>query len=165
MKKLALLMFAIMILGCGNETTVVEEPEPIIEEPPPITQVSAPNVILGEHFRFDPGPVWIEHADIIDGAVDVDPEPFNLAGIHIELGGFPILSRVDLRIDGGVSLRWLPRGVVADHAGIGNHIWIKPVEGGPLLEFDTAYIITVYAQNVICESTFGKIQFRTKRKP
>ena len=32
MKKLALMMFALLILGCGTEKPAVEEPEPVVEE-------------------------------------------------------------------------------------------------------------------------------------
>ena len=59
MKKLVLLMFAILILGCDTETPVVEEPEPVIEEPPPVVmedehalllhQTNLPIDILGFH--------------------------------------------------------------------------------------------------------------------
>ena len=45
MKKLALFLFAILILGCDTETPVVEEPEPIIQE-------HTPTAASGERFRF-----------------------------------------------------------------------------------------------------------------
>ena len=157
MKKLALLMFAILILSCDTETPVVEEPLPVIE-------ASAPDVALGEHLRLDFGPIGIMDADIIDGDVDVDPEPFNKAGIRLVLNGLPFLYRVDLRVDGGASLGWLPRGVV-HHADIEGDIRITPVDGRLLLEFNTAYIITFFAQNFACDISIEEIRFRTKPKP
>ena len=164
MQKLSLVIFAILILGCGTEKPVVEEPEPVIEEPPPVTQASAPGVASGEHFRIDYPPIWIEQADINDGDFNVNPKRFNLNGIRLVFNGHPFLVRVDLRVDGGASLGWSPRGVV-EHADIFRHIEIEPVAGRPLLEFDTAYIITFYAQSFACQSTIDEIRFRTMPKP
>ena len=80
MKQLALLMLAILILGCETETPVtetpvVEEPEPVIEEPPPV-------VMEDEHaMPEDSVPPSIVEGSVRDGAVNVDPEPLNRDGM------------------------------------------------------------------------------------
>ena len=61
MKKLALLMLAILMLGCETETPVVKETLSIIEAPSPIAA-------SGEHLRLDIVGPHIEGADIADGA-------------------------------------------------------------------------------------------------
>ena len=73
MKKLSLLILAILSLGCGTETTVVEEPEPLIEEPEPVVMEEEPI----------PGP-QIVGGNVLDGDVDTDPELLNRDGIIIE---------------------------------------------------------------------------------
>ena len=83
MKKLALLMFAILILGCGTETPMVEEPPPIIEKPSPV-------VVSGEHLRIDidfPALVW---GSVQDGEENVDPDLIKAAGLSF---GFNDLIR------------------------------------------------------------------------
>ena len=49
MKKMSLLIIAILILGCGTETPVVEEPEPVVEEPEPVVEEPPPVVMEDEH--------------------------------------------------------------------------------------------------------------------
>ena len=65
MKKLSLFLFTILILGCGTETTVVEEPEPI--EPPPVEPIGHPLIAQGS---------------VKNGEVNVDPAPLNSSGIR-----------------------------------------------------------------------------------
>ena len=81
MKQLALLMLAILILGCDTETPVVEEPvveEPAVEEPPPV-------VMEDEHaMPEDTAPPEIVAGSVHDGDVNVDPEPLNRDGMVFE---------------------------------------------------------------------------------
>ena len=65
MKKLSLLMFAIL-LGCGTETPIVEEPEPVIEEPPPVVMENEPI-----------GHPLVAKGTVKHGEMNVDPEPLN----------------------------------------------------------------------------------------
>ena len=155
MKKMFVLIVAILILGCDTETPVVEEPLPIIEAPSPVAA-------SGEHFRVDiaePGIVW---STIDLGEVGVDPNL--LVGIEFAFDVNLKLYKIDLRLDGGQSLGWLPRGVV-DDKDIGQRIWLIPAPDSPMLEFDTAYVIELYVQDLECWSMKEQWPFRTKPKP
>ena len=153
MKKLAILMFSILILGCGTEKPVVEEPEPVIEEPLPI-------VVSGERFRLDVEDPKIGHGSVFDGDVGVDPAPLNLRGIAYWFNEDLKLYKIDLRLKDGESLGWFPRGLV--HERVGRVARIQPVFGLPLLEFDTEYVVTLYVQDLTCNSSSFKMRFQTK---
>ena len=74
MKKMSLLIFAILMLGCETETPVVEEPLSIIETPSPVAA-------SGEHLRVDIAEPTIAWGTVSHGEVDVDPELLH-AGIR-----------------------------------------------------------------------------------
>ena len=77
MKKLSLLMFALLILGCGIETPVVEkEPESVIEELPP-------TVVQAAYF-IDITPPTIASGTVADGDADVDHVPINQGGFRFD---------------------------------------------------------------------------------
>ena len=156
MKKMSLLIFAILILGCDTETPVVEEPLSIIKAP-------SPAAVSGEHLRVDIAEPTITWGTVSDGDVGVDPHPLH-TGIEFNFDENLKLYKIDLRLDGGQSLGWHPRGVVDDE-DIGNHIIIRPADDRQLLEFDTRYVITLYVQDLGCWSSKFQIQFRTKPKP
>jgi hypothetical protein len=152
MKKMFVLIVAILILGCDTETPVVEQPLSTIEAPSPVAA-------SGEHFRVDivePTIVW---STIDLGEVGVDPNL--IFGIEFQFGEDLKLYKIDLRLDGGQSLGWLPRGVV-DDKDIGRRIWLIPAPDSPMLEFDTAYVIGLYVQDLGCWSTKVQWPFRTK---
>ena len=157
MKKLALLMLALLILGCETETPVVEEPLSVIEAPSPVAA-------SGEHFRLDIVPLHLVGGDVADGDNGVNPEPLNQAGIRLEADKDLKLYKIDLRLDDGKSLGWLPRGVV-DDKDIGDLIRIMPAADSTLLEVDTVYVIGLYMQDLGCLSLNRQLRFRTKPKP
>ena len=155
MKKMSILIVAILMLGCETETPIVEEPLSIIEAPSPVAA-------SGEHFRVDivePTIVW---STIDRGEVGVDPNL--LVGIEFQFDEDLKLYKIDLRLDGGQSLGWLPRGVV-DDKDIGQRIRLIPAPDSPMLEFDTAYVIELYVQDLECWSMKEQWPFRTKPKP
>ena len=171
MKKLALLILAILILGCGTENTVVdesvvEEPEPVIEEPTPI--VEEPKPVIGEPLlavaapALSPGPIPQE-PEPPKIEVDVDPELHNADGFRYECLADLKLYIADLRRRGGESLHWLPQGVVRDKdINIGNVVVIKPGPNSQLLEFDTEYVISIFTQDLDCNIKHYIRRFRTK---
>ena len=156
MKKMSLLIFAILMLGCETETPVVEQPLSIIEAPSPVAA-------SGEHLRVDIVEPTIMWGTVSDGDADVDPGPLH-AGIRFDFDENLKLYKIDLRLDGGQSLGWLPRGVV-DDKDIGDRIEMIPAADSQMLEFDTAYVITLYVQDLSCWSSKFRIRFRTKPKP
>ena len=159
MKKLSLLMFAILTLGCGTEQPVVEEPvveepEPIIEEPPPVIEEPLPVVV-----EDDPNlPPEIAEGSVADGDLDVDPEPLNRTGIVFRFSERLRLYTADILFEGN-SLGWFPRDVV-DRPG--KLVQIIPMVESPLLEYDTEYVIEIYVQDVGCQVFRFEIRFRTQ---
>ena len=136
---------------------VVGAPEPAIQERPPV----APS---GERFRHDIAAPAIVAGDVRDGEDNVDPEPLNANGIQFEWDEPLRKYKIDLRLDGGASLGWLPRGLVEPENPV-RHIKIMPAEGFPLLEFDTIYEINFFVQDFGCRDWEFRIMFRTKPQP
>ena len=66
MKKLALMMFALLILGCDTEKSDVKEP--VVEEPMEDEPI--------------PQPEMIAEGTVKHGEVNVDPKPLNLSGFR-----------------------------------------------------------------------------------
>ena len=144
MKKLSLLMFAILILGCGTEKPVVEEP-PVIEEPPPVP-------IEQESI----GHPLIAKGSVTHGQVNVDPEPLNRSGFRFLLTKSFLNYGVTLRKKDGPYLFWdFP-------FDIGEVLLIKHLGNSDFLEYDTEYEMVIRALNHDCEFIDIVIQFRTK---
>ena len=157
MKKMSLLIIAILILGCETETPVVEDPLSIIEAPSPVAASS-------EHLRVDIVEPRIMWGTVSNGDVDVDPDVLH-AGIEFQFDeNLKLYNIAFFRLHGGQSLGWLPHGVVDDE-DIGQRILMIPAPDSPMLEFDTAYLITLYVQDLSCWSSDILIVFRTKPKP
>ena len=153
MKKLALLIFTTLILGCDTETPVVEEPPPIIEEPSPV-------VVSSEHFRLDIDKPQIAGANVDDGENNVDPEPINAAGLRFDFNESLKLHKIDLLHD-GKSLGWIGTGL-SERVTV---TLILTAVAGKELQFDTEYVIKIYVQDLSCHSSRFEIRFRTKPKP
>ena len=151
MKKLALLMFAILILGCGTETPMIEEPEPVIEEPPSVVMADAPIV-----------PLQMTAGTVLDGDVDVDPEPLNRSGLLFKFTDNFDFYVADILLS-EKSLRWFPRDVV-DVRTATNCIHLTPRANSQLLEHNAEYTIEIYIQDLSCNGTRIKVQFRTKQE-
>ena len=150
MKNLSLLIFAILILGCGTETTVVEEPETLVEELPPIVveeePIPAPQIVGG---------------NVLDGDVDADPERLNRDGIILEFSEPLSMYTAEIGLWDIGHLDWSPLHIV-DHWNIGNQVHLIPAADSPLLEYNTKYWVSVYAQGRACNGANTEITFRTK---
>ena len=153
MKKLALLMFAILILGCGTETTVIEEPPPTIEEPSPV-------VVSGENFRLDIRPPQLVEGSVQDGEENVDPARLNGARIRFDFDENLKLHKIDILHD-GKSLDWTGTGL-SDRV---TRTLTLTVIAGKELQFDTEYVIKIYVQDGACASSRFDIRFRTMPEP
>ena len=174
MKKLSLLMFAILILACDTETTVVDEPPTIVDEPPPAVMeeepIAPPQIVGGNVLdgRVDvttilPLSCPSFPCSQIDGKVDVDPEPLNRDGIILEFTEPLSMYTVDLQRSRGGSLNWSPRDIV-DGWELGNQVHLMPMEDSRLLEYNIKYVIEIYAQGFGCRDGKTTIIFRTKPK-
>ena len=158
MKQLSLLMFTILVLGCGTETPVVEEPEPVIEEPPPIVMEDEPAM------PQDTVPPKIVAGSVRDGAVNVDPEPLNRDGMVFKFTENLRFYAADILRE-EKSLGWSPLDVVTDRfkpEGVGQFASVEPIAGSQLLEYNTEYVIEMYVQDRVCNGTRIEIKFRTK---
>ena len=154
MKQLSLVMFVILVLGCGTETPVVEDPEPVIEEPPPV-------VMEDEHaIPEDATPPQIVEGSVLDGDVNVDPEALNRDGIVFELAENLRFYAADILL-GEKSLGWSPLDVV-ELWPFGRLVEIMPMADSQLLKHNTEYTIEIYAQDRACNGTRIEIRFRTK---
>ena len=153
MKKLAPLMFAIMILGCGTETTVVEEPPLIVQEPPPI-------VVSGEQFRIDIQPPQLVGGSVGAGDENVDPVRLTVAGIRFDFDEDLKMHKVDILHDGR-PLPWTGTGL---SERVTQTVTLTAVAGEEL-QFDTEYVIKFYVQDLSCHSSRFEIRFRTMPKP
>ena len=166
MKKLALLMLATLIFGCGTETPiteepVIEEPEHVVEEPEPV--IEKPPLVMVEAKHLMPGniaPPQIEAGSVFDGDVDVDPEPLNRHGILFKFTENFDSYVADILL-GEKSLRWFPRDVI-DVRNVTNCIHLTPMANSQLLEPNTEYTIEIYIQDLACNGTRIKVKFRTK---
>ena len=160
MKKLSLLMFAILILGCGTETPVVEEPmlETRTKEPP---LDPSPVVVSGEHLRLDIQPPQLVGGSVRDGENNVDPERLNAAGISFAFDETLKLHKIDLLHD-EKPLPWQGAGRLSERA---TKIVKLLVIAGEELQFDTEYVIKIYVQDSVCASSRFEIRFRTMPEP
>ena len=149
MKKLSLLMSAILILGCGTETTVVNEPPTIIKEPPTIIEEPPPVVMDEEPI----GHSLVARGSVKHGEVNVDPE---LPVLHFELTEPFLRYRAVLREKDGYALAWDDPGAART-----NLLSIQEMREDPL-QYDTEYVLEIFALNYDCEVTVIVIQFRTK---
>ena len=153
MKKLALLILAILILGCDTGTPVVEEPPPIIEEPSPV-------VVSGERFRFDIEALQLVAGNVGNGENNVDPEPLNAGGFRFDFNKPLKLHKVDILHD-GKPLLWAGTGLFER---VTQTVTLEAVAGEEL-EFDTEYVIKIYVQDGACASLRHEIRFRTMPEP
>lgn len=151
-------MFAILILGCGTQTPVVEEPEPVVEEPKPVIEETLPVVIVDEPIV----PLQIAAGTVLDGDVDVDPEPLNQSGIVLKFTEDLDFYVADILL-GAKSLGWFPLDVI-DVRNITNCIHLTPMTGSELLKHNAEYTIEIYAQDLACNGTRIKVKFATKPK-
>ena len=108
MKKLSLLMLTTLILGCGTETPVVEEPEPVIEGlNKHLAEIRAVADQLSQAAEsLDYSVPTITESSVVDGAANVDSKPLNLEGIHITFSERIALSHFHLLHEEGYSLDW-----------------------------------------------------------
>ena len=134
------------------------------ERPVPVIQERIPVVALGERFQPDIIEPQLLAADVPFRGQNVDPEPLNANGIQFEFNHGIKKYKIDLRLKGGASLGWLPRGLV-NNENIGKRIHIMPGEGAPLLEFDTVYEVDIFVMDFFCWPGNFQMVFHTQPKP
>ena len=162
------LMITVQHFKCDTTEIVIQfrtKPQrPGVGRPAPVIQQRPPAVASGPHFPFDIDETHIVANNLDHRLENIDPEPLNANGIHFELSRGFHEYEIDLRLKGGASLGWLPRGLV-DNEDLGKRIQIMPGEGAALLDFDTEYEIEISVLDLICRTENFDIAFRTKPKP
>ena len=177
MKNL-LIVIAILMLGCGTDTEVVEsriiptsyEPPRVAEEPTvteellpelPPELVQDPAVPVGGHGAGDPP--HIVSTDVDPANSPFDPVPLNENGIFFQFDEDLGLFKVDLSHD-GKSLGWLPRAELTGDE-IGSSVKITPAAGGPFLEYHKEYHLDIHFEDNAQAGFKMVIKFQTIRKP
>ena len=138
-----LLVLAILMLGCGTDTEVVEEPPPVAEQPEPETRVFVvyeigPNV---EGERGDPDPLRIIKSNVYPNheRFAFNPARLNEEGIFFDFNEDLHRFAVDLSLD-GESLGWITSAIRPGN-NIGISITLAPPPNGPFLERGKEYLI------------------------
>lgn len=171
MKNL-LLVLAILMLGCGTDTEVIEEPTPLAEEPAPVKEETLP-VAEAPVFKEpspvvednpgDPDPPLIIRSNVGPEQVPRDPVPLNQDGIFFEFDEDLALFEADLLLD-EKSLGWFPRDALRGD-DIGAFVKLTPPADGPFLEYEKEYVIDLLAADNRGNLTIAELTFRTIPKP
>ena len=154
--KHLLFVLAILMLGCGTDTEIVDEPTPVAEEPLPIPVAPddhIPPIIIG-------GNVLLEDQAEVG---TFDPVPLNQDGIFFDFKEHVIQFKIDLSLD-GKSLGWIAHAIPPVE-GIGFSLKLTPPAAGPFLEHDKEYRIEVFAVAETGVHLEQAIRFRTTPKP
>lgn len=110
MKKLALLMFTILILGCENQNPVseldVSELDEEISELKTIADQLSQTAASLDRSRTTITATADVAANVADGDTDVDPEPLNRDGIRITFSERIARAHFNLHDADGTSLDW-----------------------------------------------------------
>ena len=151
MKKLSLLMFAILILGCENQNPVLEPKEDLSEIQAVADQLSQAAASL------DLSAPVITESSVADGDTDVDPEPLNDDGIVITFSERISLSHFNLRHEEGYPLDWKMRWYANAQTVI-----LTPPNPCDILDNGTTYVIDFVVQDFGSWKTEDTITFTTK---
>ncbi len=144
MKNL-LLVLAILMLGCGTDTEVVEEPPPIAEESESrvfVVHEVGPNV-EGERGDLDPPRIIKSNIYPQHERVSFNSDRLNKEGIFFDFNEDLHRIVIDLSLD-GASLGWRPT-VIRSANDIGVSITLIPPANGPFLERGKEYLIDLLA--------------------
>ena len=151
MKQLSLLMFTILVLGCGNQKPVSEPDEEIAELKAIADQLSQAVASLDRS-----GPT-IAASNVAAGDTDVDPEPLNRDGIRITFSERISLSHFNLHDADGTSLDWR-----VEWSADGQTVTLTPPHLCSVLRPDTPYTLDFVVQDFSTWKTEDFITFSTK---
>ena len=152
--KILLLVLAILMLGCGTDTEVVEEP--FAEKPSPVAEDPL-STVEGNH--GDGYPPTVTRSNVNLDLIPLDPVLLNRDGIFFEFDDDLALFEADLLLD-GQSLGWFPR-VALTGDDIGFFIKLTPPAEGPFLEYGKEYVINLLAVDNGKDHRHMEIRFRT----
>ena len=156
MKKLALLMFAILILGCENQNPVAELDVSELDE-----EISELKIIADQLSQtvasLDRSVTTGTTSSVADGDTDVDPEPLNRDGIRITFSERIALSHFNLHHEDGTSLDWR-----TDWSADGQTVTLTPPHRCAILRPGKTYTIDFVVQDFGAWKIADTITFSTK---
>ena len=143
--KSLILVLAILMLGCGTDKEVAEEPPPVAEEPDTkvfVVHEIGPTV---ETDRGDPDPPRIIKSNVYPKHENAALSSFRLndEGIFFDFNEDLHRFVIDLSLD-GQSLDWVTR-VTRPENDVGVSITLTPPANGPFLERGKEYLIDLFA--------------------
>ena len=160
MKKLALLMFTILILGCENQNPVSEPNEEITEIQAAVAEIqTVSNQFSKLAASLDMEAPTIADASVTHGDVEVDPDPLNRDGIRIIFSERISLSHFNLRTSRGGTLGW-----ETEWNADGQTVTLTPPHLCSVLRHSTTYTIDFVVQDFGSWQTEGFITFSTKSR-
>lgn len=164
MKNL-LLVLAILMLGCGTDPVVVEEPPPVAEQPEPDTRVfvvyEIGPTVVADH--GDPDPPRIIRSNVYPNheGFPFNPFPLNRDGIFFDFNEDLNRFVIDLSMD-GESLGWVTN---ATHSANDNGISITLTlpANGSFLKHNKEYLIDLLVEDRTGDELELEISLRTTR--
>ena len=144
MKNL-LLVLAILMLGCGTDTEVAEEPPPIAEESESrvfVVHEIGPNA-EGDRGDLDPPQIIKSNIYPQHERVSFNSDRLNKEGIFFDFDEDLHRFVIDLSLD-GASLGWRSTAIRSAN-DIGISITLTPPANGPFLERGKEYLIDLFA--------------------
>ena len=160
-----LLVLAILTLGCGTDTEVVEEPPPVAEQPEPETRVfvvyEIGPTVAADH--GDPDPPRIIRSNVYPNheGFPFNPFPLNRDGIFFDFNEDLNRFVIDLLMD-GESLGWVTNAIrSANDNGISITLTSPP--NGPFLERGKEYLIDLVVGDKTGDELELEIPLRTTR--
>lgn len=161
--KHLLLVLAILMLACGTDTEVVEEPLPIVDEPASDQRVFVVYEIgpTPKGDRGDPDPPRILKSNVYPNpeGFAFNPFPLNRDGIFFDFNEHLNRFVIDLSLD-GESLGWIINAIRPGN-DIGFSITLTPPLAGPHLERGKEYLVDLLAGDKTGDVLELEIRFRT----
>ena len=159
MKKLALLMLAILILGCENQNPVseldVSELDEEISELKTIADQLSQTAASLE--RSETTITASIASSVADGDTDVDPDPLNRDGIRITFSERIALSHFNLYHEDGTSLDW-----TIEWSADGQMVTLTPPHRCAVLRHGRTYTLDFVVQDFGSWKIEDTITFSTK---
>ena len=151
MRKLSLLIFALLVLGCSNENPVSERDEEIAELRAVVAELSKAVESL------DPSPPVIASGNVQHGDIDVDPESLNVNGIKLVFDERISVAYFALAPEGGPALNW-----IAHWSESRRLVTLTPPNVCSYLSYGKTYTLQVQLRDIGCWESNITITFSTK---
>ena len=161
--KHLLLVLAILMLACGTDTEVVEEPLPVVDEPASDQRVFVVYEIgpTPKGDRGDPDPPRIIKSNVYPNpeGFAFNPFPLNRNGIFFDFNEDLNRFVIDLSLN-GKSLGWVTNATPPAN-NIGISITLNSPTNGPFLKHNKEYLIDLLVEDKTGDELELEIPLRT----